>query len=123
MFNSHNELLEFTLPEEKWGETWTVVLNTAEEKDFMSEQEDGSPWTPGPPSRYSGGASGCCADWRPSDCERRPRYRRDRATARRPSGPARPIMTSVAFTTASASSPRFSFNSSTASRVMMAVRL
>jgi len=25
----------------KWAERWTVVLNTAEEKDFLSEQDIG----------------------------------------------------------------------------------
>jgi glycogen operon protein len=41
MFNAHHEPLEFTLPEEKWGEKWTVVLDTADEKDLMLEQESG----------------------------------------------------------------------------------
>jgi len=41
MFNAHNEPLEFTLPEAKWGERWTLVLDTADEKDLMTEQDDG----------------------------------------------------------------------------------
>ena len=41
MFNAHHEPLGFTLPEEKWGEKWTVVLDTADEKDLMGEHENG----------------------------------------------------------------------------------
>jgi glycogen operon protein len=41
MFNSDNVPLEFTLPERQWGEQWTVLLNTADEKDLLAEQEIG----------------------------------------------------------------------------------
>jgi len=41
MFNSHHEPLEFTLPDAKWAERWTPILNTAEDKDLLSEQETG----------------------------------------------------------------------------------
>ena len=41
MFNAHHEPLEFTLPEPKWGERWMVILDTAEEKDLLAEQESG----------------------------------------------------------------------------------
>ncbi|MDP9322001.1 MAG: glycogen debranching protein GlgX [Acidobacteriota bacterium] len=41
MFNSHHEPLEFTLPEQRWGEQWTVILHTADEKDLLAEQETG----------------------------------------------------------------------------------
>ena len=41
MFNAHQEPLEFTLPETKWGDEWTVVLDTAEDTDHMSEEEPG----------------------------------------------------------------------------------
>ena len=41
MFNSHHEPLAFTLPAQRWGEQWTVILNTAEEKDLLAEQETG----------------------------------------------------------------------------------
>ena len=41
MFNSHHEPLEFTLPAQRWGEQWTVILNTADEKDLLAEQEPG----------------------------------------------------------------------------------
>jgi isoamylase len=41
MFNSHHDPLEFTLPEQRWGEQWTVILNTADEKDLLAEQEIG----------------------------------------------------------------------------------
>jgi isoamylase len=41
MFNSHHELLEFRLPEQPWGEQWTMILNTADEKDLLAELEIG----------------------------------------------------------------------------------
>jgi isoamylase len=41
MFNAHQELMAFRLPEEKWGERWTVLLNTAEENDRLSEESPG----------------------------------------------------------------------------------
>ena len=41
MFNSHHEPLAFTLPEPQWGGQWTVILNTADEKDLLAEQEIG----------------------------------------------------------------------------------
>ena len=41
MFNSHHEPLEFTLPAQRWGEQWTLILNTADEKDLLAEQEPG----------------------------------------------------------------------------------
>jgi len=41
MFNSHHEPLEFTLPAQRWGEQWTMILNTADEKDLLAEQEPG----------------------------------------------------------------------------------
>jgi isoamylase len=41
MFNAHSESLDFTMPEEKWGRRWTVVLDTAEESDHLSEEEPG----------------------------------------------------------------------------------
>ena len=39
MFNAHHEPLEFTLPEVKWGTKWIVLLNTAEDVDHMTEDE------------------------------------------------------------------------------------
>jgi glycogen operon protein len=41
MFNAHHEPLEFTLPEKTWGEEWTVILNTAEEKDLLRDGDEG----------------------------------------------------------------------------------
>jgi glycogen operon protein len=41
MFNAHHEPLEFTLADSKWAERWIVVLNTAEDKDLLSEQDTG----------------------------------------------------------------------------------
>jgi glycogen operon protein len=41
MFNAHHEPLDFTMPEQTWGERWSVVLNTAGDKDFIQEEEGG----------------------------------------------------------------------------------
>jgi glycogen operon protein len=41
MFNAHHEGVEFTMPEAKWGDGWVVVLNTAADTDYMSEDELG----------------------------------------------------------------------------------
>ena len=41
MFNAHQEPVEFTMPEAKWGDGWVVVLNTAEAIDYMAEDELG----------------------------------------------------------------------------------
>ncbi|MEP6915911.1 MAG: glycogen debranching protein GlgX [Acidobacteriota bacterium] len=41
MFNAHSEAVSFTMPEEKWGLRWTVVLDTAEETDHLSEDDPG----------------------------------------------------------------------------------
>jgi isoamylase len=43
MFNAHHEPLEFTLADSKWAKRWTMILNTAEEKDLLSEQETSGP--------------------------------------------------------------------------------
>jgi isoamylase len=42
MFNAHDEPLTFKMPETKWGLTWAVVLNTAEETDHLSEENFGA---------------------------------------------------------------------------------
>ena len=39
MFNTHREPLEFTLPDDRWSERWTAVLDTAEDKDRLLELE------------------------------------------------------------------------------------
>jgi glycogen operon protein len=38
-FNVHTEPMEFTLPAEKYGKEWTVVLNTTDAV-FADKQED-----------------------------------------------------------------------------------
>jgi isoamylase len=43
MFNAHHEPLAFRLPEAKWGRKWAVLLNTAEDTDHMSEEENLGP--------------------------------------------------------------------------------
>ncbi len=100
MFNAHHEALEFRLPPRAWGERWTQVLDTFEQR-----------------RRDVGGAA-----------RQRDQGRRRRPGAGLVARPAaadcvtcRAIMTSVDLITASASSPRRSFSSSIASRVMIAV--
>jgi glycogen operon protein len=41
MFNTHREPVEFTLPDDKWGERWTVLLDTTQDKDRLLEQDEG----------------------------------------------------------------------------------
>jgi len=41
MINANHEPLEFTLADAKWAERWNMLLNTAEEKDLLSEQDTG----------------------------------------------------------------------------------
>jgi glycogen operon protein len=41
MFNAGAETLDFTIPEEKWGTRWTLMLNTYEDDDHMSEEDGG----------------------------------------------------------------------------------
>jgi isoamylase len=43
MFNAHKEPVEFVLPEAKWGERWTVILDTNEQTDHLDEEAEGSP--------------------------------------------------------------------------------
>jgi isoamylase len=42
MFNAHQEPVEFVLPEAKWGERWTLILDTNEPTDHLDEEEEGS---------------------------------------------------------------------------------
>jgi len=39
MFNTDREPLEFTLPDDRWSERWTAVLDTAADKDRLLELE------------------------------------------------------------------------------------
>ena len=41
MFNTHHDSVEFTLPDDKWSDRWTVLLDTAREKDRLLELEEG----------------------------------------------------------------------------------
>jgi isoamylase len=41
MFNAHSEPLEFVLPESKWGEQWTVALDTNELTDHVAVETVG----------------------------------------------------------------------------------
>jgi glycogen operon protein len=41
MFNAHQEPLVFRLPEAKWGRKWSILLNTADESDQLSEENPG----------------------------------------------------------------------------------
>jgi glycogen operon protein len=46
MSNAGHEPLEFTVPEEKWGTKWRVVVNTFELGDHMSEDDGGAEYEP-----------------------------------------------------------------------------
>ena len=41
MFHAHHEPVDFTLPEAKWGECWTEVLDTSAEMDLLGEENAG----------------------------------------------------------------------------------
>jgi isoamylase len=41
MFNAHHEPLAFTMPEGKWGQRWTQVLNTYESSELLSDEKVG----------------------------------------------------------------------------------
>jgi glycogen operon protein len=36
MFNIHSESVEFVLPESKWGEQWTIALDTNDSADHLA---------------------------------------------------------------------------------------
>jgi hypothetical protein len=101
MFNAHQEALQFRVPPKAWGAQWTQVLDTYESADEMSEERLGR--------KVSAGGAVQVRAWSLVLCGGL--------------GTCRAIMTSVDLITASASSPRRSFSSSTASRVMIAVSL
>src|SRR3954452_12652929 len=41
MFNGHQEPLDFVMPEPKWGERWTMVLDTSESADHVTYDDTG----------------------------------------------------------------------------------
>ena len=88
------------MPPEAWGRRWTQVLDTFESGDEMSEERLGRELSAGAALQVQAWSLVLLAA--------------DGATWRA-------IMTSVDLMTASASSPRRSFSSSIASRVMTAV--
>jgi glycogen operon protein len=47
MFNAHHDAVEFVLPEAKWGERWTVMLDTNEPTDYLDEEQAGAERTAG----------------------------------------------------------------------------
>ena len=47
MFNAHHEPLEFTLPEEKWGQRWVELLETDRGSEELEEEADGAEHTAG----------------------------------------------------------------------------
>ena len=46
MFNAHHEPVEFALPEAKWGERWTVMLDTSEPTDHWTRTRRAASWAP-----------------------------------------------------------------------------
>ena len=47
MFNAHSEPIEFVLPESKWGEQWTIALDTSETADHVDVDKPGRPLAAG----------------------------------------------------------------------------
>jgi glycogen operon protein len=47
MVNAHHEPLEFVMPEAKWGERWTIVLDTNEASDHVTLDDTGRVLTAG----------------------------------------------------------------------------
>jgi glycogen operon protein len=41
MFNAGPDALEFTLPEEKWGTRWSMILNTFDAEDHLQDESGG----------------------------------------------------------------------------------
>jgi len=41
MFNAHSEPVEFVLPESRWGEHWTIALDTNDAPDHVDAGETG----------------------------------------------------------------------------------
>ncbi len=46
MFNAHHEPLPFTLPDQRWGDAWCVVLDTFEAADHLAEESRGCAYGP-----------------------------------------------------------------------------
>ncbi len=47
MFNAHSQSVEFVLPESKWGEQWTLALDTSELPDHVEVETFGRPLAAG----------------------------------------------------------------------------
>jgi glycogen operon protein len=47
MFNAHHEPLDFVMPEAKWGECWTIVLDTNEAANHVEVGGRGRQLGPG----------------------------------------------------------------------------
>jgi pullulanase/glycogen debranching enzyme len=41
MFNAHSEAVEFVLPESKWGEHWTIAIDTSQVPDHVDVETPG----------------------------------------------------------------------------------
>ena len=41
MFNAHHDAIDFVMPEPKWGERWTVVLDTNQTCDHVTIDDSG----------------------------------------------------------------------------------
>jgi glycogen operon protein len=47
MFNAHSDAVEFVLPESKWGEQWTIALDTNDVPDHVDVENVGRPLAAG----------------------------------------------------------------------------
>ena len=62
MFNAHSEPVEFVLPESKWGEQWTIALDTNDVPEHLVVDTVGRQLSAGrAPPRARAGRWCCCA--------------------------------------------------------------
>jgi glycogen operon protein len=43
LFNAHSEVVEFVLPESKWGQRWSIALDTSQHADHVDVESEGRP--------------------------------------------------------------------------------
>ena len=70
MFNAHSEPVEFVLPESKWGEQWTIALDTNDVPEHLTVDKVGRQLAAGSTFTRRGGRSSCFDGWH--DRRRRP---------------------------------------------------
>ena len=61
MFNAHSEPVEFVLPESKWGEQWTIALDTNDVPEHLVVDKIGRQLAAGERLHVQAGRWCCCA--------------------------------------------------------------